>query len=188
MSWTKKLGVVLVGAALLSEAPALISCRPAGDAKSSSQSTRRRSVSPRQRPQSDRKAADTSVDLAELLTEVPEYQGQGRDLFDFGREPRTVNPPPPRPAATTTVAPMAIATRPPASPRIDLEFAGFIEKTEPGGEAKKYAVLLSGEEILTGAVGDLVANRYKIVEIGLESVTLAVEGSSATQKIPLRTN
>jgi hypothetical protein len=69
-----------------------------------------------------------------------------------------------------------------------LKFAGFVERTQPGGASKKYAVLLAGEEILTGAEGDLVGNRYKIVEIGLESVTVAVEGSPRTQKIPLRTN
>jgi hypothetical protein len=69
-----------------------------------------------------------------------------------------------------------------------LKFAGFVEKTEPGGANKKFAVLLDGEEILTGAEGDVVGNRYKIVEIGLESVTVALEGSPFTQKIPLRTN
>ena len=75
---------------------------------------------------------------------------------------------------------------PPA--RIDLKFAGFVEKTDPSGANKKYAVFLDGEEILTGAEGELVGNRYKIIEIGLESVTVALEGSQVTQKIPLRTN
>jgi hypothetical protein len=69
-----------------------------------------------------------------------------------------------------------------------LKFAGFVEKSQPEGDSKKYAVFLAGAEILTGAEGELVANRYKIVEIGLESVTVSVEGSSGTQKIPLRTN
>jgi hypothetical protein len=70
-----------------------------------------------------------------------------------------------------------------------LKFAGFVEKPlSEGSDSKKYAVFLSGAEIFTGAEGEMVANRYKIVEIGLESVTISVEGSSGTQKIPLRTN
>jgi hypothetical protein len=56
------------------------------------------------------------------------------------------------------------------------------------GGTKKYAVLLDGTEILTGAEGDLVANRYRIVQIGLESVTVGVAGSNDTQQIPLRSN
>jgi hypothetical protein len=97
-------------------------------------------------------------------------------------------PPSSTPNATTSVP---VVQRQPAAPsqaRIDLEFAGFIEKTQPGGKNEKYAVFLDGVEILTGAEGDLVGNRYKIVQIGLESATVSVEGSGATKKIPLRTN
>ena len=42
-----------------------------------------------------------SVDLASLLSEIPEYRGSGRNLFDFGRlpvvaPPTRETPPPPR--------------------------------------------------------------------------------------------
>jgi hypothetical protein len=102
-----------------------------------------------------------------------------------------VQAPPPvtAPTGTTTVPAAAVRNSPSTPPaRIDLQFAGFVEKKEPGGTNKKYAVFLDGEEILTGAEGDLVGNRYKVVEIGLESATVALEGSQVTQKIPLRTN
>lgn len=130
-----------------------------------------------------------NVDLSAMLNEIPEYQGQGRNLFAYGQRRVAVDPTPvdptdfPEATSTTTSIPTAL---PP--PRVNLEFAGYVEKPERGGAKKKYAVLLDGPEILTGAVGDLVANRYEIVEIGLESVTIRVEGSRVTQRIPLRTN
>ena len=93
-----------------------------------------------------------------------------------------------RPAAGVRIELFRVADRERPVAQIDLKFAGFVEKTEPGGANKKYAVFLDGEEILTGAEGDLVANRYTVVEIGLESVTVSLAGSQVTQKIPLRTN
>jgi hypothetical protein len=129
------------------------------------------------------------VDLASLLSEIPEYGGRGRNLFDFGRQPVVAPPrretPPPPPPPPTTGRPTTTVT---STPRIDLKFAGYVETKTVEGETKKYAVLLSGTEILTGAEGDLVANRYKIVQIGLESVTVGVAGSNDTQQIPLRSN
>jgi hypothetical protein len=132
-----------------------------------------------------------SVDLASLLTEIPEYRGRGRNLFAFGRAkvdtapPSVTPPPPPRPRPQPTRPPEA--TTPPAE-RVDLKFAGYVETKTVAGETKKYAVLLNGSEILTGAEGDVVGNRYRIVEIGLESVTVGVQGSNTTQRIPLRAN
>src|SRR3972149_2234027 len=129
-----------------------------------------------------------SVDLASLLKEIPEYAGRGRKLFAFGSLP-AVSPPP----VTLPPTPPPPPTRTPAVPtagagRVDLKFAGSVETKTPAGETKKYAVLLDGSEILTGAEGDLVANRYRIVQIGLESVTVGVQGSETTQRIPLRSN
>ncbi len=130
-----------------------------------------------------------SVDLASLLSEIPEYRGSGRNLFDFGRLPvvatTTRETPPPPPLPPTTRRPPAPTT---SAPRVDLKLAGYVETKTAGGDMKKYAVFLDGTEILTGAEGDLVANRYKIVQIGLESVTVGVPGSNDTQRIPLRSN
>jgi hypothetical protein len=133
-------------------------------------------------------AVTESVDLASLLNEIPEYGGSGRNLFAFGSRPvvappRRETPPPPPPP--TTSRPTTPAT---STPRIDLKFAGYVETKTVQGGTKKYAVLLDGTEILTGAEGDLVANRYRIVQIGLESVTVGVAGSNDTQQIPLRSN
>ncbi len=61
-----------------------------------------------------------------------------------------------------------------------MKYAGFLEKTGPGGDKAKYAIFLDGNEILAGMEGELVANRFTVVEIGLESVTVSPSGSSAT--------
>ncbi len=138
------------------------------------------------------KAGDVkeAVDLAGLLTEIPEYAGRGRNLFDYG--PLPVSDTPPRPTPKPTPPPprttRAAPPRTTAPARIDLKFAGYVETKTAAGTKKKYAVLLDGQEILTGAEGGLVANRYKIIQIGLESVTLGVPGSDQTQRIPLRSN
>ncbi len=153
-------------------------------------------ASGRSRPARERAGSQPSsdIELDSLLIEVPEYQGRGRNLFAYGRPPRAAAPP--TPPVTTPTRPAPVRRRP-TNPRpstatqkpLDLKFAGFVEKPlSEGGVTKKYAVLLSGVEIFTGAEGETVANRYKIVEIGLESVTISVEGSGGTQKIPLRTN
>ena len=188
MTWIRQGGALTVVWAVL------WSCSAGGQSPSENQAASRRS---RPAPARDSSQTTRALELDSLLTEVPEYEGRGRNLFDYGREPIAAAPPPPPPAPTTTPTPAPRQRRPtttpvrPTTPRqqpIDLKFAGFVEKSQPEGDSKKYAVFLSGVEILTGAEGELVANRYKIVEIGLESVTVSVEGSDGTQKIPLRTN
>ncbi len=150
-------------------------------------------TAPRGRPGAS-SASEPGIDLQAMLAPVPEYAGQGRNLFEFGRE--RVAPPP---RATSTAAPTTRpTTRPPTNPtprvptaraqRVDVKYAGFVEKTTAEGEKQKYAIFLDGNDILAGAEGDTVANRFTIVQIGLESVTVSAEGSSATQRIPLQSN
>jgi hypothetical protein len=53
----------------------------------------------------------------------------------------------------------------------------------------KVAVLMTDrKEVLTGRAGDVVANRLKIVNIGLESVDVQDLGSDRVRRIPLRAN
>lgn len=179
----KRLGLVL-SAVLLG---ALAGCGEAPDTGQSGSSASGKSSRRSQKG----KAGDVkeSVDLAGLLTEIPEYAGRGRNLFDYG--PLPVSDTPPRPTPKPTPTPPTTRPAPPrttAPTRIDLKFAGYVETKTAAGTTKKYAVFLDGQEILTGAEGDLVANRYKIIQIGLESVTLGVPGSDQTQRIPLRSN
>ncbi len=177
----KRLGIVL-SVVLLG---ALAGCGEAPDTGQSDSSASRNNS----RRSRKGKAGDVkeSVDLAGLLTEIPEYAGRGRNLFDYGPLPESDTPPRPTPTPTPrTTRPAPPRTTAPA--RIDLKFAGYVETKTAAGTKKKYAVFLDGQEILTGAEGDLVANRYKVIQIGLESVTLGVPGSDQTQRIPLRSN
>ena len=51
------------------------------------------------------------------------------------------------------------------------------------------AILLTDrQEILTGRSGDVVANRLKIVSIGLESVDVQDVGASGVRRLPLKGN
>ncbi len=137
------------------------------------------------------KALSSAVDLESLLTEVPEHKGQGRNLFTYGKIPTKTPPTQPGAGASaptaTTVAPtaQARARETPPPPKFDLQFAGYVDAPQAGGDKKKFAVFLIGKQILTGAEGDVIANRYEIIEIGLESVTVSMKGSNVTQKLPL---
>jgi hypothetical protein len=134
------------------------------------------------------------LDLEAMLAPVPEYEGAGRDLFSYGAARRTVEEtadlePPPGPEIPRE-APVIVPRpgRPSSAPvaRVDMKYAGFLEKTRPSGEKEKYAIFLDGNEILAGAEGETLANRFTVVEIGLESVIVSPAGSSATQRIPLQ--
>lgn len=131
-----------------------------------------------------------------MLSPVPEYEGMGRNLFVFGparraggrteeiEEPPVVAPPP----REVVTLPPRTAPRPGPSPasRLDMKYAGFLEKTGADGVKAKYAIFLDGNEIFAGTEGETLANRFTVVEIGLESVTVSPSGSTATQRIPLQ--
>ena len=110
-----------------------------------------------------------------------------RDIFDFGPPPPTP-PPPPRPPTPvpTPVVEDAAAAMAAAAPPINVKYIGSMADDERG---VKVAVLLNDrKEVLTGGVGEVVANRFRIVSIGLESVDLQDMGSNRVQRIPLKGN
>ena len=136
--------------------------------------------------------AANGLDLQAMLSPVPEYEGVGRNLFAFGaaRRPATAErlepPPEPPPRPVVTAPPRAPRPGSAAAVRLDMKYAGFLEKTAPDGSKAKYAIFLDGNEILAGTEGETLANRFTVVEIGLESVTVSPSGSTATQRIPLQ--
>jgi hypothetical protein len=108
-----------------------------------------------------------------------------RDIFDFGPAPPTPPPPPapptPIPTAVAEATPMA-----PTLPPMNVKYIGSLADNEKG---VKVAILLNDRrEVLTGGVGEVVANRFRIVSIGLESVDLQDMGSNRVQRIPLKGN
>jgi hypothetical protein len=142
------------------------------------------------------RAPSDTVDLQAMLSPVPEYEGVGRNLFAFGAarsaggsgavEPPTVVTPTPPEVVARPTRPSPRQPAPSPAARLDMKYAGFLEKTRPDGMKQKYAIFLDGNEILAGAEGEMVANRFTVVEIGLESVTVASSGTNVTQRIPLQ--
>jgi hypothetical protein len=123
------------------------------------------------------------IDLARLDRPRPASGIGRRDLFDFATPPPT--PPPPMPSAPPVVEappPVTAPTPPPLSP-LNIKYIGAFE----GKKGLKVAVLMTDrKEILTGQAGEVVANRYRIVRIGLESVDVQEVGSEQVRRIPLK--
>lgn len=134
------------------------------------------------------------IALDRLEREPPETdETQMRDPFRFGQAKPPSSAaggatpaPPPSLAPPPVDAGPALPPPPPTLPPFGVKFVGAIE--QKGG--LKVAVLLSDErkEVLTGREGDTVANRLKIVKIGLESVDVQDVGSERVRRIPLKGN
>jgi hypothetical protein len=143
------------------------------------------------------------IDLARLDAPRTENEAGRRDLFAFGaareREPEAPPggfAPPPSGAtapgsagggvaggATGEGGPSAPAA--PSLPPLNLKYIGSVENKA----GVKVAVLLTDrKEVLTGQAGQVVANRYRIARIGLESVDLEDVGSGQSRRIPLKGN
>jgi len=81
------------------------------------------------------------------------------------------------------MAPVVTAPTPPPLPALNVKYIGAVE----GKRGLKVAVLMTDrKEILTGQAGEVVANRIKIVRIGLESVDVQEVGSDQVRRIPLK--
>jgi hypothetical protein len=111
-----------------------------------------------------------------------------RDLFQFGRPPAPPETPRPTAVSTLPVAPLESAPTPPPVPTLPPYGVKFVGSVEQKGT--KVAILLSDDkkEVLTGREGDTVANRLRIVKIGLESVEVQDVGSDRVRRIPLKGN
>jgi hypothetical protein len=135
------------------------------------------------------------IDLARLDAKQPPSGAGGGDIFQYGapsvRAVLQPSPPPTAanaggPGALPTPAPVAdVAPTPPPVPVMNVKFIGFAADKK----GLKVAVLMTDrKEVLTGRAGDVVANRLKIVSIGLESVDVQDVGSERVRRIPLRAN
>jgi hypothetical protein len=136
------------------------------------------------------------IDLARLQEPRSEAEVGRRDLFAFGvRRSDTAAPPPPdvdprpveaapRPDPIASAASRVGASKPGLAP-MNLKFIGAV------GNALgvKVAVLVTeGNEVLTGQTGEVIANRYRIEKIGIESVDLEDVSSGQSRRIPLKGN
>lgn len=129
------------------------------------------------------------IDLGRIDAKVRPSGAGNTDVFQFGAPPTrvAVRPTPP----PVVVAPPTVPTEPEASPvptpvpAMNVKYIGTVADKK----GLKVAVLMTDRrEVLTGKAGDVVANRLKIVSIGLESVDVQDMGSDRVRRIPLRAN
>jgi hypothetical protein len=150
------------------------------------------------RPRAEKPLATVPrIDLARVDAPRPKNEAGRRDLFQFGAapEPEGEEAMPPVAAATPTPGPAVAGGAPgaaaeggpirPSLPPLNLKYMGSVENKA----GVKVAVLITDrKEVLTGQAGQVVANRYRIARIGLESVDLEDVGSGQSRRIPLRGN
>lgn len=140
------------------------------------------------------------IDLARIDAPRAENEAGRRDLFQFGSAPEpeedaaspaVVATPPPGAAGAGGTAPgtpgegVAAGAVTPSLPPLNLKYIGSVENKA----GVKVAVLVTDRrEVLTGQAGQVLANRYRIARIGLESVELEDVGSGQSRRIPLKGN
>lgn len=128
------------------------------------------------------------IDFARVSNPAPAPGLGARDLFDFAPTPR---PPAPSPLPRATAAgrgpdvvvPVTVPTPTPLPP-LNIKYIGAVERRG----AKVAMLMTERSEVLTGQVGEMVGNRFRIVKIGLESVDIQEVGSEQVRRIPLKGN
>jgi hypothetical protein len=134
----------------------------------------------------------------ELLARMEKVQMSGgmRSLFDFSNSPSGPLKPEPKiipvkkvvapkpfigPMPPPAPAPVIVPPKPQAPP-IPLKFYGFASSNRG---ANRRAFFLDGDEILVGGEGDLVKKRYKVIRIGLTTVTMEDTQFGQQQTLPI---
>jgi hypothetical protein len=132
------------------------------------------------------------VDLARLDQPRATAAGGRRNLFEFGMAPAPAATPPPvvipTPKPLLPSGPgMADGSGQPSGPAplppLNVRYIGSVENAS----GVKVAVLVTDrQEVLTGQLGQVVANRYRIAKIGLESVDLEDVATGQSRRVALR--
>jgi hypothetical protein len=130
--------------------------------------------------------------LAKLQNE--EATGGSRNLFQFGQTPppkaELPKGPEPKVVPTTFIGPRqpgvqnesAREAPAPPPPPITFKYYGYSTARANG---KKTAFFLDGDEILVAGEGDTVKRRYRVVRIGVSSVTMEDVESKRQQPLAL---
>lgn len=120
------------------------------------------------------------VRLADLEP-VPVEPPGTRNPFGFGVPPAPPRPPTPAPAPAPPprVEPPP-PSGPPPLPPIPVKFLGFVEDPARPGKVVSLSV---GGNVVMAREGDLVAGRYRLVKIGLESIEMAYPDGRGRQTI-----
>lgn len=130
------------------------------------------------------------VRLEALREPRPAPEEAARNPFRFYVKPPPPPPPPPKPVVTPPPTqlhpgdPGYVPPAPPPPPPIPLKFIGTVEI-----KGRKVAIFTSsdgrGMPVHAGE-GELVLGQYRVVKIGVESVTLEYLDGRGRQTIPMR--
>jgi hypothetical protein len=148
---------------------------------------------PEDRP--DPATVDPTLRL-DLLAKVQSVEAgpAGRNLFDFGQAP----PPPPvaqaalpkvpkilvnQPVAVVQPPPPPGPPPPPKAPAMTFKYYGYKISALDGHKA---AFLLDGEDILIAGENDTFKRRYRVVKIGVSSITIEDTQFKSMQTLPLQ--
>jgi hypothetical protein len=136
------------------------------------------------------KLASTSASLDPTLdetamhrTENLVYSGTGRNIFSLTYTP----PPPAMPKNVPSARPKPITlppapTGPPPPPPINLKFFGTAKRAS----GPLQAFLLQGDNVYLASAGEIVAHKYRIVAINLNSIQVEDLQYNNTQTLQLQ--
>jgi hypothetical protein len=116
-------------------------------------------------------------------TENLVYSGTGRNIFSL-----TYTPPPaaiPKNVPSARPKPVTLPVGPvgpPPPPPIDLKFFGTAKRVN----GLVQAFLLQGENVYLASAGEIVAHKYKIISISLNSILVQDLQNNNTQTLPLQ--
>jgi hypothetical protein len=138
------------------------------------------------------KLANTSASLDPTLDETAMhraeslvYSGTGRNIFSLTYTPPAAllptHVPPPRPKPNPITLPPA-PVGPPPPPPINLKFFGTARRSN----GLVQAFLLQGDNVYLASAGEIVAHKYKIVSINLNSIQVEDLQNNNTQTLPLQ--
>ena len=124
---------------------------------------------------------ETAMHRAESLV----YSGSGRNIFSLTYTPPPAalptHVPPPRPKPNPITLPPA-PVGPPPPPPINLKFFGTARRSS----GLVQAFLLQGDNVYLASAGEIVAHKYKIVSINLNSIQVEDLQNNNTQTLPLQ--
>ncbi len=148
----------------------------------------------------------SSADLVSIVPKLqeprPEFKLEKRNIFSFHTEPPAPPAEVPNPeeemAASENELPQAVCGNqaceegednqncptdcgPPPPPEISLRYIGYLSEQE--GEV---AFLTDGKEVFMGRVNDIIANKYRILNISDESVELGYLNLNQSRSIPFQ--
>jgi hypothetical protein len=128
----------------------------------------------------------TLHEAAMLRTESLVYSGTGRNIFSATYTPPAAlvipkNVPPARPQPMAPAGPV-VPPGPPPPPPIELKFFGTAQRHK----GRLQGFFLNGDDVYLAAEGDIVARKYKIVQISPTSARIEDLQNDNTQSVPLQ--